>query len=594
MPSGFNSETLSLGQLLAGASVFQIPDYQRPYSWTTTEAEQLLDDLHVARDDALAPEAPDSGYFLGAVLLMEHAGREPDGSAGDRGRDIVDGQQRIVTLTILLAVLRDLVADKGGSIEQIVHPLIWSGNGREAKPRVSLRGREGDFLRSNVQEPGASIFMPSEDDLTDGETRILAVREYLTAELFANSAVELEEFARYLEGSCHFAVITTQTVDRAHRIFFVLNERGRPLARNDILKAQLLGAIDAGRRGRHTEAWERIERRLGGDFESLFSHIRAIEDRGRSKVITGIAELVADRGGAEAFFEEVLEPYATIFAALKEPADGPGFAHDIFRHLTYLGWLGSADWMPAAMLYWRKCEGEPAALAGFLVRLDRLTFGLRLLGIGADKRRARFYSIVTAIKQDAALDDVDSPLELARDELRNIQYNLRNLHARSQLTCKLVLLRLDDEMMGAMQRHDPGSLTVEHVLPQKPSRNSQWRTWFPAADEREACTQSLGNLVLVTKDENDRARNLELARKQEVYFARGRDAALALTRDIDGLDAWQAPEILAREERLLAAVNQLWRLAPPKGRNPADTKEPAKEQAPEAPPRRRRHPAARD
>ena len=67
MPSGFNSETLSLGQLLAGASVFQIPDYQRPYSWTTTEAEQLLDDLHDARDDAKAPEAPDSGYFLGAV-----------------------------------------------------------------------------------------------------------------------------------------------------------------------------------------------------------------------------------------------------------------------------------------------------------------------------------------------------------------------------------------------------------------------------------------------------------------------------------------------------------------------------------------------
>ena len=62
MRSGFNSETLSLGQLLSGPAEYRIPDYQRPYSWTTKEAEQLLDDLTLARDEAPAPDMTGDGY----------------------------------------------------------------------------------------------------------------------------------------------------------------------------------------------------------------------------------------------------------------------------------------------------------------------------------------------------------------------------------------------------------------------------------------------------------------------------------------------------------------------------------------------------
>ena len=593
MPSGFNSETLSLRRLLSAAVQLTIPDYQRPYSWTIKEAEQLLDDLNLALDEAQTSDATDAGYFLGAVLLMEHPAGKGNGTGTPVLHDIVDGQQRLVTLTILLAVLRDLIADKGGSIESLVQPLIWSGEQSHPVPRISLRGQECEFLRSHVQELGASAIMPSEDALTPGEARIIAVREHLAEELFERDTAELEKFAGYLVDSCHFAVITTSTVDRAHRIFAVLNERGRPLARNDILKAQILGAIDPARRGPHTQAWEQIEHDLGGDFEGLFSHIRAIEDRGRSKVIRGIADLVSSSGGAEAFFDRFLVPYAKIFTVLKSQAAGDVTGqsaewHTIRRCLAYLGWLGSADWMPAAMLYWRQCKGDPAALAAFLARLDRLAYALRLLGIGADKRRARFHSVVSAIRQDAQLDAADNPLELTRDELRNINYNLRNLHARSQLTCKLVLLRLNDEMAGAEQNLEPGDLTVEHVLPQKPGRNSQWREWFPAADQRETCTQSLGNLILVSKIENDKARNLDFARKCEVYFARGIETVPPITRDVHGQTDWRAEAIQSREARLLQLINCLWRLEPVAARSGTSTKPPPSPLPPQPAVRRRR------
>ena len=590
MPSGFRSEALSLAELLSGPRVLLVPDYQRPYSWTITEAEQLLDDLLLAHQEAQGAVARTEGYFLGAVLLME---RKPDpGTGAGNGTappephhlDIVDGQQRLATLTILLAVLRDL-AGGADAVDQLIDPLLWtSPRGSPGRsPRIRLRGREGDFLRLHVQEPGASWVMPGDEPLSLGETRMLDVREHLAGALSALAPDEIAAFAGYLATSSHFAVITTHTVDRAHRIFTVLNERGRPLSRNDILKVQIIGAIAPERRDQHVGSWDRIEQQLGESFEQLFSHIRAIEGRGRTRVIDEISDLIAVHGGAERFFVEMIEPYAAIYASLLAP-EAAGISQQLRQYIHYLGWLGSADWMPAAMLFWRQSQGEPARLEEFLRRLDRLAYGLRLLGLGADKRQSRFNAVVAAVREGNVLANGQGALDLTRDELRNVQYNLRNLHARSQLTCKLVLMRLNDELEGRPQALSPADLTVEHVLPQKPGRNSQWRQWFPSTDERESCTQSLGNLVLVTRVENDQARNMELQRKLAVYFPDGKaDHALAITRELAGISEWRPAQIAAREERLTALIGRVWGI---------DTGRPAAGAAQSSPARRTRSAAA--
>ena len=129
-----------------------------------------------------------------------------------------------------------------------------------------------------------------------------------------------------------------------------------------------------------------------------------------------------------------------------------------------------------------------------------------------------------------------------------ILYNLRNLHSRSPLTCKLVLLRLNDELSGAPQGLSPGDYTVEHILPQKPGRTSAWRSWFPSAEEREVCTNSIGNLVLVTREQNDKARNAELPRKLDIFFRAQGVQVPRITAELEGIAEWRAPQLLAREE----------------------------------------------
>lgn len=578
MPAGFRSETLSLADFFR-LGRFRVPDYQRPYSWTTREAEQLLDDIAVARDDSVDSDAEETGYFLGSVLLMSARARSLPGNsqsgtpeASPVVYDIVDGQQRIVTLTMLLALLRDLLGNEASAFKSALNDLIWdTSTSGSREPRVSLRERERRFLRDFAQEPGGTEIMPPEDDLSLGEGRMLAVREHLAEALVGLSREELETLARYLMDFCHFSVITTRSVDRAHRMFTVLNNRGRPLDRNDILKAQLLGGIAADRQQQFTEVWDGLEQRLGNEFDSLFSHIRSIELRARTGIISGISDLVEQAGGVEPFFQRTLQPYARIYETLQvRPVAKPADRSPVSRYLTYLGWLNSTDWMPPAMLFWHQCNGDPARLETFLCRLDRLAYALRMLGIGGDKRVTRFNALTAALREGRDLSLADSPLELSRDELRNINYNLRNLHTRSQLTCKLVLLRINDRMAGVPQDLDPASFTVEHVLPQKPSRSSDWRQWYQSADERERCTQSLGNFVLVTRSENDRARNLELARKLEVYFSGGPDAALHITRDLLGVTEWRPAQVLAREENLIEAIRALWQLELPRTSNGND------------------------
>ncbi|CAN0405503.1 unnamed protein product, partial [Phaeothamnion confervicola] len=97
---------ISIEELLDGAYAFTVPAYQREYAWTREEAIQLVDDIaavieDVERDGASTP------YFLGTMLLIEPA------MATERPRpvEVVDGQQRLITLSILFSVLRDMAGE---------------------------------------------------------------------------------------------------------------------------------------------------------------------------------------------------------------------------------------------------------------------------------------------------------------------------------------------------------------------------------------------------------------------------------------------------------------------------------------------------
>ncbi|WP_395406892.1 DUF262 domain-containing protein [Pseudoduganella sp. UC29_106] len=84
-----------IGKLFSSDFFFTVPDYQRPFAWEESNFQDLVDDLEEARNG--------QQYFLGTLVLHKRGGKN--------NYDIVDGQQRITSLLILLACLRDMIND---------------------------------------------------------------------------------------------------------------------------------------------------------------------------------------------------------------------------------------------------------------------------------------------------------------------------------------------------------------------------------------------------------------------------------------------------------------------------------------------------
>lgn len=215
---------------------------------------------------------------------------------------------------------------------------------------------------------------------------------------------------------------------------------------------------------------------------------------------------------------------------------------------------------------WRE---ETRAAETMLGEIDRLAHLLRLLCLGTGRRKKRFADVVDAMRGGEALNAQHKVFALSRDEVRNIAFHLKDMHKRSQKMCKLLLLRLNDEMAGAITHVEPESYTIEHVLPQRPPNASEWRRWYPSAEERARYTESLGNLVLITQSQNDKARNALFAEKKAIF---GQGYVLPITRSVLQCDAWHKFEIDAREEHLLGIIRRIWRIDLPNSR-PAATAE---------------------
>jgi Protein of unknown function DUF262/Protein of unknown function (DUF1524) len=568
MPSPFAAQTMPLGQLFATPNILHVPPYQRSFAWTDEEAGRLLDDLA----GAFEAEGEANDYFLGTMLFTE-AGKSALRPLlrTPRVLEVVDGLQRLTTLTILFSILRDFDQEDGERPSERMLAAIGTGPGGTGRRRLELRGADEIFFQAHVRGRGATHVQPDDEELSPAETRMLKVREHLLEALAEYDPPQRRRFADFLLDKCHVVVlVATAGMDRAHRMFTVLNATGKPLARNDILKADLLGSVPTAALARTTAAWDDAEVRLGGDFESLFSHIRTVYSRSSVHVISGIKEIAAQQGGSAAFIERILQPAAAAFDDIRHARHtGSPHSRAIVTSLRYLGWLRGGDWVPPAMLWWLEKGRDAAELAWFLGALDRLAYGLRLLGIGTRRRANRFWAVVQAIRQGEDLKSVDGPLNLTRAELRTIHHNLRDLHARSAPMAKLVLLRLNDHAAGSPQNLAMEDLTVEHLLPRKPGANSVWRTLFPEAAERDQCTESLGNLVLMTRAQNDRAGNLDFARKKEVLFKAGTTQPLPINDYVRRQTDWRATQILDREAEVLHRLDQLWAIGPPPGRGDA-------------------------
>jgi hypothetical protein len=557
---------MTVADLLSGPYLLNVPMYQRPYSWGRDQACQLLDDLLEASGIEGGPDEPDPSYFLGTILLMDTPGNVTGRITSrmpPREYDIVDGQQRIVTLLTFFAVLRDLETDPKSALSKRAQAMILAQMGsrffRTERLRLHIANADRPVFERYILQRGGTLESPLGETRTASEASLLGVRDLFISRISDMTADERTRLANFIADQCDVVLIISHDIDRAHRLFVVLNERGKKLQRNDILKADVLSRLPQDRIAWAISAWDKASNQLGGDFENFFSHLRVIYGHSRPQVVSGVRAIVREQGGAEPFLTNAFLPLAASYAAIKTGRSA--LPDEIRRPLEHLRHLADGDWAPAAMLALRNWKGNPAGAAATLSEIDRLAHLLRLLSVGTGKRVRRFSAAIEAIKAEGALGAGHSSCEITRDEARNIAFHLRDLHRRGPKICKLLLLRLSSEMSGQLFDGDPEHYTIEHVLPQRPSATSEWMRWHPSAEIRNRCTESIGNLVLVPEKQNDKARNASFAEKKKIYAqTEAGEPLIAITAGVLGQEQWRQADIEERERRLLALIEKTWRI----------------------------------
>lgn len=542
--------------------VFTIPNYQRPYAWTTEEAGELLDDLLTAMEDGDKPVEELNPYFLGSVVLVKEENK-PDAQ-------IVDGQQRLVTLSILFSVIRELVGPEHvGDISKRIYEKGDSILGTPNRYRLTVRQRDKDFFQEYIQdERGVEALKELNIPLSDSCTN-LRKNALLFLERLENLTEKQRVFlARFMVLRCYLVVVSTPDLDSAYRIFSVLNDRGLDLSLTDILKAEIIGKIGKRDEEGYTQKWEDIEEQLGREaFEDLFAHIRMIyaKKKLRSTILQEFRTFVNPTKKPKNFIDGTLIQMGESFDQIRNASfEGTLRVDNINKYLTYLNRIDNFDWQPAAIFYLTRNRNNPKEILWFLKKLERLAAGMMIIRADINYRLERYGHLITAIEEEADLSDEDSPIQLNRGEQGKIIQAL-NDDIYNVVKIRLpLLLRLDEALSEGEASYDFPIISVEHVLPQSPPVGSKWLKWWPDEEQRQEYVHKLGNLVLLSRRKNSQAKNYEFERKKEEYFQRGGISPFALTTQVMNETKWTPEVVEERQRQLVDKLKEVWDLRMPR------------------------------
>ncbi len=586
-------KTVSLPTLLQGYAVLRVPPHQRVYGWGEPPVERLLGDcgLRVSGKRSIIFNRPQQPWlFLGTIYLSRHG--------ADDDVDIADGQQRIVTLTILYAVARDLETDpvrRAALIDYIEARSLAPAAHAPNRFRLILKDVDAEFFQTWVQEPGATLrpFVKSgttasepvlrpeaddeDDDLLDGlsesQRNIIANRDLIAAQLSGLSDAARGLFLDSLAANSEVVVITAPSIEDARNAYASTYKRGLRQAETDILKSELIGGAGPAVRDSLAQHWDECEAGIGKEaFEDLLEFLVRIHSQSRATydLQTSLMDTFALPHQVQPFIETVLVPYAgcyrQILEATVDAAGGVfGSVRDRTRlrrinaHLESLLRFGNTEWRASALVTLKSFSGDLASIADTLAGLERMTAVHAIVGVDPSHALEAHAAVSKEILQAGrmpltSLAISDTLVADARETLLSEKFGTRN-------RCRTaVLLKLNDLAAGEAVRIKPKSATVEHILPLNPDSKSQWRGAFrhPKSGRFAGARYQnrLGNLTLLSAPDNRKVANKEYPFKRTVLKA----STYALSNQAANAKLWNIGAVEARGEALLQQLVKCWNL----------------------------------
>ena len=572
--------------------IYVIPRYQREYTWSRIQWDALLDDL---LDNELH-------YFLGSIICINQS----QDSLAIRELELVDGQQRMTTISILLAAIYDIFNKQLNLVmEQQVE--LYNLKYKLALKKMPNQPRLVPQVQNNNQQDYFSV-LDSIGILQDiemaahaGNRRVFKayrhfhsrINQYL--EHSDNPIIKLQELLEKVNTATLVKIEVASTSD-AYTLFESLNNRGVPLTAIDLIKNKLLAVLESQDKGsidKQYNRWKKVIDALGDDYAVQERFFRQYYNAFKPSLKQIVSVPVATKSNLIKIYEKLITQ------------DAEGFLQTMIRMSEYYAHIVSYRAVPnqpklsSLLLSLDRIQGRPAYL--LLMVLFECKADLKLQDIHLEQTVE--FLISYFVRRNATdlpptrdltrifMDVVESIMTLQGDEVvKHIQTRLKAesasdeqfkkslkgpIYEDNKAVCRFVLCALEESRMTRETQVDLWALkgkkyiwTIEHIFPQGDNIPIDWVEMISDGDTelaeeyRQAYVHCLGNLTI--SGYNSALGNKSFEDKKNRVDKQGRKVGynngLYLNESLIEQDSWSVQKIEDRTDRLVAEIMEKYLL----------------------------------
>jgi len=547
----------NLLKFLNAPKQFIIPVYQRTYSWKRQQCIQLWNDiLRIGADDE------NGGHFIGSVVYIEkgiyNVTAVPE-------LLVIDGQQRLTTLTLLVSALAKVIEEQemeiGISSRKLRNYYLFNSD-EEGALQYKLQLTQGD-------NPTLKKILK---DLDPGESPSPRLLENfkLFYDRIASGKHDLNTIYKGLQKLIIVDIALDRTHDNPQLIFESLNSTGLDLSQADLIRNYVLMGEEAKVQTQlYEDHWRPMEVRFGYDYASLFDSFMRDYLTFKTGEIPKLNEVYDDfkkyvrQKGEELSIEDLLKEvnrysgYYVNFALLKEP---DASLLEVFQDIKTLKVDVSYPFILEAYIDYKEGVLEKDDFIQILRLVESYVFRRAICGIPTNSLNKTFQTFSKNINKTDYLDSVKAEFinkttyrrfpansELVEElKIRDV-YNFRS---RGYLLDKL-------ENYGRKERVKIDEYTIEHIMPQNKNLNEDWKDALGENWEliQEKYLHTIGNLTLTGYNPELSDRSFRQKRDMEGGF---KDSPIRLNRSLAEKSDWNDQAILERSEEIASKISTIW------------------------------------
>lgn len=551
--------TTTLNSILSEKISYYLPPFQRDYSWSKTEWIELLEDAEKCFDY-------NNQHFFGFMTFKND---------GQNSISIIEGQQRLATITIIIALIRDLLFALNKDVaNQLDSEFIKSKNPFSTSGikfyRLKLASYNQTFFEKHIQIcKSADVKLKSfksEKKLNQSKKNIIGCYKYFH-EYFSDKIKTLDKdskinflmsFSERLLNN--FVVVSTRVKDEvvAYNIFQTLNNRGLDLNLYDLIKVYLFSCAN-DKLEEVQQKWDEIRLNIeqvnGNEFFrhywlSKYDVVRGVD------LLKVIEKRIKDQYHVLSFLSEIVsesENYNSLLFPSTQVWDDP----NIIDELNNIHILSKQLTLPILLACKKVFKDEKAFLAAVKIIIN---FTFRYLTIG-DREHKTFERVLSKVAQELRKGDIKH-VDQIRPELikhdtpdENFKLSFTEKDFKKAPLAKYVLEKIEEVYTGEVEKVSK-TITLEHILPKKP--NTAWKSYLKSEKmDFESNLHKIGNLTLLNKRPNGQIQNKFITEKSKML---SQCSKLKISESLYKRTTWNEKNIRERGRQFAEVAVKIWKI----------------------------------